>query len=171
MIAVTKIPYSFIKQRTNPSWREVKFGFDQQLISPQVAIDKATERLSGTGETSETEVELASRTESDSVLELVSSLADAEGVSSEEDLRAKWLYLVLAWLFENRGSVADPLGMVEEVYSDFGYPREIASFVRYMPMVGPDLGNREQNEARLYEYWKNYLDETGRRFAPPDQAA
>lgn len=70
-----------------------------------------------------------------------------------------------AWLFERRASVHDPLGMVEEVYSDFGYPPEIAAFVRYMPMVGPDLGNREQNEARLYDHWKSYLVEAGKRFA------
>lgn len=168
-MTATKIPYDFLRQRVNLSWPEIKYGVDHQLIAPKVAIDKATDRLCGSADASEDEVELAGRSESDSILELVSRLADSENASAEESVRAKWLYLVLAWLFENRGSVSDPLGMVEEVYSDFDYPREVAAFVRSMPMVGPDLGNREQNEARLYDYWKRYLDDAGKRFAPSAQ--
>ena len=99
----------------------------------------------------------------------MSRLADAESTSSD-DVPGKWLYLVLAWLFENRRSVNDPLGRVEEIYSDFDYPREIAPFVRYMPMVGPDLGSREKNEARMYDDWKSYLDRAGRRFGRSAQS-
>lgn len=163
-MATTKIPYDFVRQRVNLSWRGVKFGLDHQLVAPQVAIDKATDRLCESDNASPDEVELASCSENDSILELVGRLADADNTASDE-VQARWLYLVLAWLFANRESVNDPLGLVEEVYSDFGYPREIAPFVRYMPMVGPDLGSREQNEARLYVCWERYLDEAGKRFA------
>ncbi|MCB9913053.1 MAG: hypothetical protein H6827_08665 [Planctomycetes bacterium] len=37
----------------------------------------------------------------------------------------------------------------------------MASFVRYMPKVGPDSGSREANERRLFERWKRYVDEMG----------
>lgn len=57
----------------------------------------------------------------------------------------------------------DPVRVVEELYSDFGYPNEIAPFVRYMPMVGPDLGDRATNQARLYDYWKSYLEIASKR--------
>lgn len=56
--------------------------------------------------------------------------------------------------------------MVEEIYADFGYPPELAAFVRYMPMVGPDLGTTTLNEARMYERWQAYLDSAARRFRP-----
>jgi hypothetical protein len=165
-MTTTKIPYDFLRQRVSLSWPEIKYGVDHQLIAPKVAIDKATDRLCSSANVSGDEIELAGRSESDSILELVSRLANSENTSTEESIRAKWLYLALAWLFENRESVNNPLGIVEDVYSDFDYPREVAAFVRSMPMVGPDLGNREQNEARLYEYWKSYLDDAGKRFAP-----
>jgi hypothetical protein len=168
-MTTVKMPSDFLRQRASLSWREIKFGLDHQLIAPQVAIDKATDRLCEPGDALPDEVELASRSGDDPILELVGRLAESEAGTSDDD-KAKWLYLVLAWLFENRTAVNDPLGIVEEVYSDFGYPREIASFVRYMPMVGPDLGSREQNEARLYDYWKSYLDEAAERFAPPGRA-
>ena len=159
----TKIPYDFLCQRVNLSWHDIQFGIEHQLISPQVAIDKAMNRLNESGDTSPDVVELASHSEADPVLELVRRLSASESATSH-DVQTKWLYLILAWLFENQTSVKDPLGIVEEVYTDFGYPREIASFVRYMPMVGPDLGSREQNEARLYARWENYLDEARKRF-------
>jgi hypothetical protein len=49
------------------------------------------------------------RSPSDSISEFVDSLAQEEG-STGDDVQAKWLYLVLAWLFENREDVSDPLG-------------------------------------------------------------
>jgi hypothetical protein len=163
-MTVTDIPYEFISQRAELNWNEIKFGLDQQLIKPKAAINRATEHLCATDAGPKELVELASRTESESVAELVFRLADAETPPTDEQMKAKWLYLVLAWLFENRESLVDALGMVESVYSDFDYPKEIAPFVRYMPMDGPDLGNREQNEARMFDRWKTYLDRASKRF-------
>jgi hypothetical protein len=111
----TKIPYDFVRQRVNLSWRDVQFGLERQLIAPQVAIDKATDRVSESDDASSNEVELASLSESDPILDLVNHLAAVENVAADGDAQVKWLYLVLAWLFENRASVNDPLGMVEEV--------------------------------------------------------
>jgi hypothetical protein len=159
----SKISYEFLRQRVKISWRDVQFGLEHQLIGPIVAIQLAAARCEADS-ASQDEVELGGRLESESICELVRRLADAE-IMTEEDIQTKWLYLVLAWLFENRALVNDPLGMVEEIYSDFGYPREMSSFVRYMPMVGPDLGSHSQNEARLYERWEKFLDETGKRFS------
>jgi hypothetical protein len=163
-MTVTDIPYEFVSQRVELGWNEIKFGLDQRLIKPKAAIDRATEQLCAADGAQKEAVELASRTENESVAELVLRLADAEKPPTDERMKAKWLYLVLAWLFENRQSLVDALGMVESVYSDFDYPKEVAPFVRYMPMDGPDLGNREQNEARLFDRWNTYLNRASKRF-------
>jgi hypothetical protein len=73
---------------------------------------------------------------------------------------------VLAWFYEHRAEVPDPLQRVEEVYADFGYPEQLAKFVRYMPMEGPDLGSREANERRLFERWKRYVDDVASKYFP-----
>ncbi len=164
-MAIVEIPYDFIIQHVELGWTEIKFGLDHELVKPKAAIEKATERLCRTDAAPMEVVELASLAENEPVADLVSHLANAETPPAEEHVKAKWLYLVLAWLFEHRESLADPFGMVEKVYSDFDYPKEIVSFVRYMPMDGPDLGNREQNEARLADRWKAYLNRAGKRFA------
>jgi hypothetical protein len=163
-MTIARIPYEFISQRVELSWTEIKFGLDHELVKPKAAIEKAAEHLSGTDAAPKELVELASLAESEPVADLVSHLTKIETPPSDERIKDKWLYLVLAWLFEHRVSLVDPLGMVETVYSDFDYPKEIASFVRYMPMDGPDLGNREQNEARLFDRWRAYLNRAGNRF-------
>ena len=164
-MAIVEIPYQFLSQRVDLGWDEIKFGLDHQLLRPKAAIEKATEQLCGTDAAPKEVVELASLAESEPVADLVARLAKAQTPPVEEHVKAKWLYLALAWLFENRQSLVDPLGMVETVYADFDYPKEIAPFVRYMPMDGPDLGNREQNEARMFERWKSYLEQAAERFA------
>ncbi|OIR03695.1 hypothetical protein GALL_141120 [mine drainage metagenome] len=155
---VSKIPSEFVKQLVDLNWREIKFGLDHQLIDSAAAIDRATESLCRNEPAAKAEVELAGLSHDEPVSELVDQLAQKEPEVGEEALREKWVYVVLAWLFENRSSFGSPLELVEEIYADFGYPREVAPFVRYMPMAGPDLGNREKNEARLYDYWRDYLD-------------
>jgi hypothetical protein len=87
------------------------------------------------------EIELAGLLESDSVTKLVNQLA-AKEVNQNDCIKSKWLYLLLEWFFVNKLFINDPLGLVEKIYDDFDYPEEITAFVRYMPMVGEDLGSK-----------------------------
>ncbi len=158
------IPYEFVSQRVKLDWTELKFGMDHEFIKPKAAIEKATDEICRTDVLPQELIELACLTESEPVADLVTYLAKAEIPHADDQVKGKWLYLVLAWLFEQRDSLVDPLGLVETVYSEFGYPKEITPFVRYMPMDGPDLGNREQNEARMFDRWKAYITQASKRF-------
>ena len=169
-MAIVEIPYELICQRVELDWNDIKFGIEHQLVKPKAAVEKATEQLREVNRAPKEVIELAGLAASESVVDLVSRLARAETSTGDAYVKAKWLYLVLDWLFDYRASLVDPLEMVETVYSDFDYPKEIASFVRYMPMNGPDLGNREQNEARLFDRWKEYLDRARNQFGrTPEQ--
>lgn len=50
-----------------------------------------------------------------------------------EEIKEKWLYLILKWLYKNRSKYKDPLAIVEELYEEFEYPEDMKTFVRYMP--------------------------------------
>jgi hypothetical protein len=153
-----RIPYRFVRDRTSMSWRDVRFGLVNELLDPQVPIELAVDQVGELTEPSAALIELAGASKNEPILEFVDQLANAEPPRSEDVTRDKWLYLVLAWIYEHRDVYADPLQRVEEIYADFGYPEQVAKFVRYMPMEGPDLGSREENERRLFERWKQYLD-------------
>ena len=49
-------------------------------------------------------------------------------------IREKWLYILLSWLWINRESFEDTLDEVESIYTDFDYPAEIESFIKYIPL-------------------------------------
>jgi hypothetical protein len=160
-----RIPYRFVRERTRVSWRHVRFGLVNELLDPQAPVELAADQVGELAEPSAALLELAGAGKSEPALELVGQLAEDETPRSEDEIRDQWLYLVLAWIYQHREEFSNPLQRVEEVYADFGYPEQIANFVRYMPMVGPDLGSREANERRLFERWKQFLDEVAHTYA------
>ena len=161
-----RIPYRFICGRMLLSWVDIYFGLVNELLDPQAPVAFAVDQIGKFEESPAALLDLARLGEGEPNMALVERLAKSEPRRPEDEIRRKWLYLVLAWIYEHRHEYSDPLQRVEEVYADFGYPEQIASFVRYMPMVGPDLCNQEANERRLFERWKQYIDEFGRDCSP-----
>jgi hypothetical protein len=157
-----RIPYVFIRERCHMSWREIRFGLVNELLDPAAAIELAVDQVAGLEQPSAAVLELAGANRNEPTLGFVERLAGGEHEGDEDAIRGKWLYLVLAWLYEHRDEDSDPLQRVEEVYADFGYPEEIAGLVRYMPMDGPDMGSRKANEQRLVHRWAQYLKEAAR---------
>ena len=150
------IPHEFIHVRTPMTWREILFGLENELLDPSSPPAFALERV--TEETDDaTLIRLAGLVSSDESWPYVRVLAAGEPEQSKEALKAKWLCIVLAWIYDHRYEYADPLRAVEEVFADFDYPGRIAGFVRYMPMVGPPLATVELNESRLYDRWHDYV--------------
>jgi hypothetical protein len=160
-----RIPYGFIKARTRMNWREILFGLQEELLDPAVPTELAA-HLVDSDTSDATLIELAGLSRDSDSREYVTALAAREGPEELSDIRAKWLFIVLSWVFEHRSEYSDPLLTVEEVHADFGYPNENAGFVRYMPSTAPDLGSRELNEARLYDNWVQYLQTCSRRYSP-----
>lgn len=156
-----KIPATFMSDRTSTSWREVRFGLVNELLDPRAAVDLALEEIARLEHPPAALIDLAGADTNEPTQELVDQLAEGEAQRPENEIHDKWLYLVLAWIYEHRDRYPDPLQTVEEVYADFGYPEQIAGFVRYMPMDGPDLGSKDANERRLFERWKRYLGGNG----------
>ena len=161
-----QIPAAFVRDRCRLTWREIRYGLDEELLAPDAPIDFAMTELAAVGEPPDALVELAAAGKGEATRHLVDELADAEPDRDSAEIRDKWLYLVLAWIFENRANFPSPLQTVEEVYADFGYPSEIVGFVRYMPTSAPSLGDRQLNEQRLYENWRQYLVDAAAKFAP-----
>lgn len=157
------IPYEFIRDRLRMNWRDVRFGLENELLDPLAPVELAAEQVADLEHPPPMLTALAG---GELTMRLIQQLANGEPPCSEAELRDRWLYLVLAWIYEQRDQYPEPLQTVEEVYADFGYPKQIADFVRYMPMVGEDLGSREANELRLFERWKLYLDEAASGYAP-----
>jgi len=157
MISV-KIPFEFLADFCHLTWRDIEFGLSHNYISPEVAIDFACSRICDNQAPDPDELIIAGCSKDDPMLERVRILAEREApTTSAADVRAKWLCILLAWLYENRATFEDPLGMIEAIYTDFDYPEEIAHLIRYMPNAEPDLGSKEANLARLFTRWAAFI--------------
>ena len=161
-----QIPLEFVARRARIGWQEIGFGIEHELLEPSAPVAHAASEVARQETPSGTLTDLAESSRSESTSRLVQLLAASEPRLSEDAIRRKWLFIVLAWLYERRAEIEDPLGVVELVYADFGYPEEIASFVRYMPMVGRDLGSVRANEDRLLNRWKEFVECEERKYAP-----
>jgi len=138
-----RIPATFIRDRASMSWREVRFGLVSELLDPLAAVSLAEEQVARLEHPAAALIDLAGTDRNEPAQEVVDQLADGEPRSSENEIRDKSLYLVLAWIYEHRDE-----------------------FIRDMPMDSPDLGSKA-NERRLLERWKRYLDEAAAAYHGP----
>jgi hypothetical protein len=153
------ITAEFILKRTNLTWREVLFGMDNDWLAPGAPVEIAVKQVISETSPSAEIIELAGARHDDPTRNHVTQLAAMEPAQDASRIRGKWLFLVLAWLFENRERYQDPLQLVEQVYADFGHPPEMRGFVGYEPeeqAEGP-AAKGDTGEAGMYGRWAEYL--------------
>lgn len=164
------IPSDFILQQTTLSWKEILYGIQNQLINPAIAIKIAENQIGENICSDNYLIELAALNHNDSVLNYVIKLAETDTIPIEL-IEEKWLYLLLYWLFLNSTQYVNPLEIVENIYCEFNYPKQIVKFIRYMPNDDPDLGNKKLNELNLYKKWGEYLNIFASKWLNPPAAA
>ena len=154
------LPVSFVERKRLLSWREVHVGLREDWLTPASAIDLAIRRFQQ-GHEDPGVLELAGLLPDDGAeaRAIVGRLAERDTERDEQAARLTWLRLLLAWVFQNRGDFSDPLGIVEELYADFGHPNEIRHLVRYNES-SETTESREEALAVLLARWEKYLDET-----------
>lgn len=155
------IPADFINEKVNLSWCDIKWGYENNLITSDLAIKKA-ENIVLTEIYTKAELELSFLipSESDDIAPFINELCPNFKEDEYVITSQKWLYVILSWLWINRESFKDPLDEVESIYTNFDYPAEIESFIKYMPpMDGYDssLHSYTENINRLMKNWENYL--------------
>jgi hypothetical protein len=156
------MPFVFIHQRLDLTWPDVAWGFQNGWLDAAGAVDFAVSRLLDSSNASPEELGLASLAQDEfaKVPLLIDQAIKAARPDGDADSPGKWLYLILAWFYEHRGELVDALGVVEELYADFGYPEELRGFVRYLPPADgyePQAHTYKENRDRLFRKWDSYL--------------
>lgn len=156
------IPFEFIEKNAHLSWCDVKWGYENNLITSDVPIKKA-ENIVLTGSYTNPELELSFVIpgESDHVASFLEELCSESEQEDDPTIKQKWLFILLSWLWNNRNSFEDPLAEVEIIYADFDYPPEIEGFIKYMPPsdgYDPSIHSQMENTNHLMDKWRNYLE-------------
>lgn len=69
-----------------------------------------------------------------------------------QESKDKILFLLLAFLFEQRNSFENPFHIIEIIYDDFGFPQSISCLIPYMQPDG-----ESDSMDRLYDNWKGFI--------------
>ncbi len=151
-----EIPAQFINARVRLTPGELAYGYGQGWIKDQDVVSLALAHYSQGGSDSDAldGLALLLNDELDRVRELIDEIARGIDPAELGALRAVWIYLAMAWIYEHRSNFVDPLGLVELLYADFGYPSEIEGVVRFMPGHSGASGGARGLERR----WKEFLD-------------
>lgn len=156
------IPFDFIDESTHLSWCDVKWGYENNLITSDVPIKKAEKSLlTGVYSNPELELSFVIRGEVNQVTPFLKQLCSGFEQKDELLIKKKWLFIVLNWLWNNRNNFEDPLAEVEMIYADFDYPPEIEGFIKYMPPsdgYDPSKHSQIENINHLMDKWKSYLE-------------
>jgi len=155
------IPFLFIRKYVSLSWGEALWGYEHKMIGWSDVVELAKDRLRSDSDEREIELSRLDKSSTFRIGELLRELAASEPEKLRLMSIKKWLFLVLLWTFENKDLTDDPLAEVETIYADFNYPSEIENFVRYMPATDgydPSQHSQKDNENRLFENWRKYLD-------------
>lgn len=151
------LPYSYVSELVNLSWRDISFAVEQGFLTTDAAIEHAAVELGKDDKPLQSVIDLVCLRKYESIHPSLDQLVIAEGKQSNDEVQEKFLYLLLNWVYEHREMYSDPLEVVEHIYADFNYPVTVSYFVRYMPSEQPPLSSVELNRERLYGYWKDYL--------------
>jgi hypothetical protein len=142
------------------SWSEVLEGFDRKILTNDFPIHQAKASLDIAS--SDDHLKIAISEPGEPIRCLVEKLAKEDKALPN---LSKILYLLLAYIDSCVVANQEKLDLLEDVYCDFDHPNEMSGFIRYMPMIGPDLGSKDANEARMIERFKSYLNDEAKRFS------
>ncbi len=114
----------------NWKWNELKVGLEKSIISNSEIISYAVLALSEDMDQFDRVLELSIADE-DEVEEMVFNLAFKEGKQDLEMIKAKWIFAIIydAYIYLND----EIYNVIEDVYTEFEYPKEISNLIGYMP--------------------------------------
>lgn len=158
------IPCGYVLAHVLPTEREISYGYKHGWLSGPDAVAIAEFEMAAglqLGAGAE-RLALLLSDESYKVAEILSEV-DAEGGNEWR----VWLFLALAWLYDNRDDWEDPYQVIEMLYTDFGYPEEIASFVRFLPAPDGEVPGTRALEERWIRFINTCTDSyAGRSWKP-----
>lgn len=140
------------------NWQEILFALKNKIITVEDVIQYASYIINEDTMGFDIVLEITCLHSDEDIYPYLQQLTMLEDSQDIADIKDRWLYLILKWLYGKRNDIENVIEIVEEIYELFNYPNSITSFVRYMPSETGDLGSLELNRERLFKNWANYLE-------------
>jgi hypothetical protein len=162
---VPLIPAEYALAKVDLNWSDIMWAYERGVYGKQALVDFA--RLKKIEEIEQADLSRLTKDNLWKAEEILPNLIRLEE-SSDSQACHKWLYIVLSYIYENISDPVKALDKVEEIYTDFNYPKEIEGFVKFMPetdaLYNPAAHSSEVNLKKMLTEWKNYLEKSAKKF-------
>ena len=138
----------------NWTWQELLVGVEESIITVEMIVEYAKKIINEEISNYEMVLGIIIAERSEEVMELVRNLVEREREEDKQEILDKWCYAMLLELFLKRSEYSDVFKEIASIGADFMHPRDMDSFVYYMPTNGIAM---EIN-------WINYLKDQSLRF-------
>jgi len=158
-------PYKYAAKAACLNWYDIYFAIENKYLVHQSAIEHAMFELEKSADYTQAVLDLAVLCPNEAIfphsiypfiVELSNTVEDTEKIKAKD----KMMYVLLKWVYEHKDDYEDIFDVSSIICDDFDFPESITHFAwRYSPMKGPDLGSVEKNIERIFDEWKQFLDE------------
>jgi hypothetical protein len=144
-----KMTAAFISDRESLTWADLHWAAGNGWLTDEALLDFA-DSLAANDDDLRVEVNVAASSADDQELQAVIEREASIEAASPEAIREKWMDLAVAWLYENRKLLPDPLAEVEQLWAAFGHPSNLNHLIRSAPTEpGAALG-----DAAIMNRWR-----------------
>lgn len=152
----------FCLEAVHLSWSDVLWAVEKGIFGWRDVQKFAVANLDKIESSSfdlDTQIAALGKNDASEIMDLARSASSSEGGGI--DTAARWRFLLLKWVYENRPLFANSLGVVEDLYAEFGFPQDMEAFVPFLPPSDgwePTKHSQAENEMRLFDNWRRYLE-------------
>lgn len=159
------IPISYIINLVPLDWDDIHFAIINGYINVYDIIEFAIKMLE-TNPDNEIISEIASLSHKDALVDekITCSVNKLLKDSDISQIKSKFLYVILSYVFDKRYFFEDPFTAVEVVYADFDYPETIKKFVRFMPKNRFNFKKNIIESEYMFAEWKKFLEQEQERY-------
>lgn len=146
--------YEYVASIVTLNWNDINFAIKNNFLVYQTAIEHALVELQKNESQLPEVMELACILQSElefkyDVVDLVSKLATPQRSEDNSNLREKFLYVSLNWVYEHKDDYCNPIEVIDILCDETNYPDEVKNLVSFMPTLGTGTKSDSMTERQL----------------------
>lgn len=158
------LEYNFLQNKVCLTYGDILWAYKNGILGWRTVIQLSIDIVMEKDVPSEEEVNLIS-VEKDNTSDIIPILEKIQlNKLDVEEIKRKWLYLLLQYLYNLSITKDKKMGILETVYADFDYPDAISHFIPFLPEIKKIKGEPKKPDDRILYRWNNYLDEERKYF-------
>lgn len=146
---------TFYQRIKSWSWQELLWGLENKFIDRKELVNYIVDSFSEKLTEIPPVLRIITAYDYEDIYPEVSELCSSEVYESEIEIKAKWKYVLLQELYDNRDSYENVFVKVDEIYANFGYPEDKVEFIGYMP---------SNSGKGIEQSWQEFLNKEQRKY-------